>query len=72
MGRVTVGNLRVPEGANCALADTRIQGNLKIERGAALQARSIRVEGIARTRAGDCRGGAQISFARASSPRYRE
>ena len=62
MARVTVDNVRVPEGARCTLDGTRIEGNLKIERGATLQARSIRVGGNIQAE-----GARQVSVAGRSS-----
>lgn len=62
MARVTVDNLRVPEGARCALDGTRIEGSLKIERGATLQARSIRAMGNIQAE-----GARQVSVAGRSS-----
>jgi hypothetical protein len=45
LGAISVDNLRVPQGASCALTGTRIQGTVKVERGAALRASRIRVIG---------------------------
>jgi len=45
IGAVTVDNLRVPEGATCTLDRTLVKGTLKVERGATLRARAIRVIG---------------------------
>jgi hypothetical protein len=45
MGATTVDNLRVPSGATCTLAGTKVKGTLKVERGATLKASSIRVVG---------------------------
>ena len=45
LGPVQVDNLRVPDGATCTLTGTRIEGTLKVERGAVLRARAIKVEG---------------------------
>jgi hypothetical protein len=42
---VTVDNLRVPQGATCKLSGTRVKGTVKVERGARLFARHIRVVG---------------------------
>lgn len=45
IGAVTVDNLRVPSGASCTLRGTRIQGTVKVETGARLDASDIRVIG---------------------------
>jgi len=45
IGSVTVDNLRVPQGATCTLRRTRVQGTVKVERGATLRASAIRVIG---------------------------
>jgi hypothetical protein len=45
LGRVTVDNLRVPQGATCRLDGTQIRGNIVVERSATLSARTIRVVG---------------------------
>ena len=45
IGAVTVDNLRVPQGATCILRRTRVQGTVKVERGATLRAIAIRVIG---------------------------
>lgn len=45
LGAVTVDNLRVPQGANCALTGTRVQGTIKVQRNAALNAAQVRVIG---------------------------
>ena len=45
LGAVQVDNLRVPDGATCTLTGTRIDGTLKVESGAVLRARAIKVEG---------------------------
>jgi len=42
---VTVDNLRVPQGANCELIGTYAKGTVKVERGATLIARGVRVIG---------------------------
>jgi DNA-binding response OmpR family regulator len=42
---VTVDNLCIPQGATCKLRGTRIKGTVKVERGARLFARHIRVVG---------------------------
>jgi hypothetical protein len=45
MGRVTVDNLIVPQGARCILRGTVVQGTLQVARDAALGARRVRVIG---------------------------
>jgi hypothetical protein len=45
LGRVTVDNLRVPQGATCELRRTRVKGTIKVEARATLRARAIRVIG---------------------------
>ena len=45
IGKRTVDNLRVPEGARCTLRRTRVEGTVKVERGARLYATGIRVKG---------------------------
>jgi hypothetical protein len=45
IGSTTVDNLRVPQGATCILKRTRVQGTVKVERGATLRATAIRVIG---------------------------
>jgi hypothetical protein len=45
LGAVTVDNLRVPQDATCTLNGTRVQGTVKVERGATLRASAIRVIG---------------------------
>jgi predicted PilT family ATPase len=45
MGRVTVDNLVVPQGARCILNRTVVQGTLQVERDARLGARRVRVTG---------------------------
>jgi hypothetical protein len=45
LGAITVDNLRVPSGATCTLAGTKVKGTLKVERGATLTATGIRVVG---------------------------
>lgn len=45
LGAKTVDNLRVPSGRTCELNGTRIKGTLKVERGAVLRAKGIRVVG---------------------------
>jgi hypothetical protein len=45
LGAVQVDNLRVPDGATCTLTGTRVQGTVKVEGGAVLRARAIKVAG---------------------------
>ncbi len=45
LGRVTVDDLRVPANATCNLHQTQVRGNIVVERGATLSARTIRVVG---------------------------
>jgi hypothetical protein len=45
LGTVTVDNLRVPDGARCTLDRTRVKGTIKVESGASLDARGVRVVG---------------------------
>jgi hypothetical protein len=45
IGATTVDNLRVPSGATCKLNGTRVEGTLKVERGAKLFASGVRVVG---------------------------
>lgn len=45
LGATTVDNLRVPSGATCTLAGTKVKGTVKVERGATLKASGIRVIG---------------------------
>ena len=45
IGAATVDNLRVPQSATCTLNGTRVEGTVKVERGARLYATSIRVKG---------------------------
>jgi predicted PilT family ATPase len=45
MGRATVDNLVVPQGARCILTRTIVQGTLQVERDATLGARRVRVTG---------------------------
>ncbi|GLW11921.1 hypothetical protein Misp01_70490 [Microtetraspora sp. NBRC 13810] len=42
---VTVDDVRVPQGASCTLAGTRVKGNIKIARNATLVARKVNVDG---------------------------
>ena len=48
MGRVTVDNLIVPQGARCILRGTVVQGTLQVARDASLGARRVRVIGVRR------------------------
>lgn len=45
LGAVTVDNLRVPEGATCTLAGTRVEGNIVVESRATLNASNVSVNG---------------------------
>jgi hypothetical protein len=45
LGRMTVDNLRVPQGATCTLNGTKVQGTVKVERSATLRATSVQVIG---------------------------
>jgi hypothetical protein len=45
IGRATVDNLRVPQGASCTLNGTRVQGTIKVENNANLVANGVRVIG---------------------------
>jgi hypothetical protein len=45
LGAGTVDNLRVPQEGRCILTGTRVQGTIKVERGATLGARGVRVIG---------------------------
>ena len=45
LGAVTVDNLRVPQNATCRLNGTFVKGTIKVEPGATLIARSVRVIG---------------------------
>ncbi len=45
IGKVTVDNLRVPQGATCTLNGTFVKGTVKVERDATLRATAIRVIG---------------------------
>jgi hypothetical protein len=45
LGARTVDNLRVPQGATCRLTRTYVKGTIKVERGATLDARPVRVVG---------------------------
>ena len=45
IGGRTVDNLRVPSGATCTLEGTTVKGTAKVERGATLYARNVRVIG---------------------------
>jgi hypothetical protein len=45
LGARTVDNLRVPSGATCRLTGTYVKGTIKVQRGATLVARRVRVVG---------------------------
>jgi hypothetical protein len=45
IGKVTVDNLRVPDGASCRLNGTYVKGTIKVETSATLDARYVRVVG---------------------------
>jgi hypothetical protein len=45
IGARTVDNLRVPQGATCALNETKVKGTVKVERRARLRATRVRVIG---------------------------
>lgn len=45
LGRITVDNLRVPDGATCTLNGTTVKGTIKVEGRATLVADSVRVVG---------------------------
>lgn len=45
LGATAVDNVRVPQNATCTLSGTTVKGTLKVENGATLRARSIRVVG---------------------------
>lgn len=45
IGAVTVDNLRVPQNATCTLNQTIAKGTVKVERGATLNARGVRING---------------------------
>ena len=45
LGRITVDNLRVPDGATCNLNGTTVKGTIKVESRATLVADSVRVVG---------------------------
>ncbi|MGH2589599.1 MAG: hypothetical protein ACRDGW_02240 [Actinomycetota bacterium] len=45
IGAVTVDNLRVPQGAECTLNGTFVEGTIKVERDATLRASGVRVIG---------------------------
>ena len=45
IGGRTLDNVRVPQGARCVLTGTTVEGTLKVERGAVLIARDVRVDG---------------------------
>lgn len=45
IGAQTVDNLRVPQNGSCTLNGTIVQGTIKVERGASLDARAVQVVG---------------------------
>lgn len=45
LGAITVDNLRVPQGKTCTLNGTRVQGTIKVENNATLNAKAVRVVG---------------------------
>jgi hypothetical protein len=45
IGALTVDNVRVPSGETCTLNGTRVEGTIKVERGAKLFADGVRVKG---------------------------
>jgi hypothetical protein len=45
LGRVSLDNLRVPQGATCNLNGTRLKGTVIVQRGAVLIANGVRVNG---------------------------
>ena len=45
VGARTLDNVRVPEGATCALDGTRVEGTITVQRGATLRARDVSVIG---------------------------
>jgi hypothetical protein len=45
IGKTTVDNLLVPQGASCTLNGTSVEGTVKVERNATLVANTIRVKG---------------------------
>ena len=45
LGAVTVRDLHVPQGANCVLNGTRVQGNIKVEKDASLTVQDVTVIG---------------------------
>jgi subtilisin family serine protease len=45
LGEVTVKELQVPQGANCTLNGTRVQGNIKVEKDASLTVQGVTVLG---------------------------
>ena len=71
---MTLDNLRVPQGATCTLNGTRLQETLKVERGATLRARTVRVNGNVQAKAPSAspfwtpRSAAAFSLSRAVQP----
>jgi hypothetical protein len=45
LGRISLDNLRVPQGAKCTLNGTRLNGTIIVQRGAVLVANGVRVNG---------------------------
>jgi hypothetical protein len=45
IGKRTLDNVKVPQGATCTLKGTRVKGNIVINRGAVLEAINVRVNG---------------------------
>lgn len=45
LGRVSLDNLRIPQGATCTLNGTRLNGTITVQRGATLIANGVRVNG---------------------------
>jgi hypothetical protein len=45
LGRISLDNLRVPQGAKCKLNGTRLNGTITVQRGAVLVANGVRVNG---------------------------
>jgi hypothetical protein len=45
IGKATVDNLRVPDNASCVLEGTKVKGTVKVESGATLRAKGVKVIG---------------------------
>src|SRR5688572_6425032 len=45
LGRLSLDNLRIPQGAKCTLNGTRLNGTIVVQRGAVLVANGVRVVG---------------------------